>query len=159
MKRRKVKCRFEQIDKILAQLVEELNSQLQDEHMAYVVEWSEDFVFGSDDFNDERKRMEFLKMIICEALRISAVQAIMPEEMIGPRTDPWSRIKGFMALRQSKEDVQSPISATEYEEIKVTAEKAKALDLESVHVNNERLDWTQEQQEELIARKEKDVAA
>ena len=146
---------FDHIDDILKVLADELNQQLKDKHMAYVIEWGED-LFGMDDLTDDRKRLELLKNMIGEALHVSSAQAIMPVELIGQYKDPWSRIKGFMALRQTAEEVASPISAEEYEEIKeiaIEAERAKPVNLESVYVNMHRPEWTEEQQIKLNKRK------
>ena len=147
---------FQHIDDILKVLVDELDKQFKYEHMMYDVEWDKD-IFNAEALKDKKLRFHVIKLFIHDALMMSSYNALGLNDFKGQ--DPWFRINGIMALRQSKEDVQSPISAEEYEEIKVTAEKAKALDLESVHVNNERPEWTQEQQEALIMKKEEDVIA
>jgi hypothetical protein len=149
---------FQHIDDILKVLAGELSDQFQDKHMIYDVEWTEkkgDRVIKFDPCNNKEEREIFIRFLIKDALDTLANNFAYPEEA----TDSWARIKGIMSLRQSPEETQSPISAAEYEEIKVTAEKAKALDLDSVHVNNERPEWTQEQQEALIMKKEEDVIA
>lgn len=142
---------FDHIDDILKVLVDELDQQLLDDHMIYSVQFGDDAI---DNIDTKEKREQFLLMIIKEALLTSMDNALFGEEV-----DPWSRIKGFMALRQSKEEVQSPISAEVYEEIKVAAKKEVPLDLDSTYINNQRPEWTQEQQEALIIKKEKDESA
>lgn len=153
---------FQHIDDILKVLADELDQQLRDQHMSYVVEWVEKDTFGFEDFSDSRKRIEFIKVLIAEALHVSYVQAIMPIELIGQHKDPWSRVKGFMALRQTSEQVQSPIAAEEYEQIKeiaIEAERQKPINLESIPVNMQRPEWTEAEQMALLMKKEKDEPA
>jgi hypothetical protein len=147
---KKVKCKFEQIDNALIQLAKDLNSQLSDEHMFYDVEFDGQKICLDDESTKEDKEL-FMELLITDALNIS-----MHKAMGDVDADPWSRVKFFMALRLPKEAVQSPMTPTEYEEFKVNAEKARALDMESIAVNNQRPEWTQEQQMALLKKKEED---
>ena len=145
---------FQHIDDILKALVNDLDEQLSEEHMNYDVVWDNETTMC---FNSETKKEErelFIELLLSEALSSSMKKAMGDVDV-----DPWSIIKGVMALRVSKKAVQSPISAQEYEEIKVAAKKSVPLDMDSVYVNNEMPGWTEEKQIELLLRKEKNESS
>ena len=149
---------FQHIDDILKVLADELDQQLKDEHMIYDVEL-DGKVIKFDGDNDRRKRREIVIWLIEEALITAVNNAVFPIRIRVEHKDPWSRIKGFMALRLSKEDVASPIRAEEYEvikEIAIEAERQKPINLESIPVNMQRPEWTEAEQMELLMKKEKE---
>ena len=149
---------FQHIDDILKVLADELDQQLKERHMDYKMEWGdEETLFLEASGQTEEDRKLFIDLLISDAL-----STCMEKAMGKVCTDPWSRIKGFMALRLSKEEVQSPIAASEYEEIKtiaIEAERQKPINLESIPVNMQRPEWTEAEQMELLMKKEKDEFA
>jgi len=149
---------FDHIDDILKVLADELDQQLRDQHMDYKMEWGDkETLFLEASGQTEEDRKLFIDLLISDALSASIERATGKVF-----TDPWSRIKGFMALRLSKEDVESPIRAEEYETIKeiaIEAERQKPINLESIPVNMQRPEWTEAEQMELLMKKEKDEFA
>ena len=145
---------FQHIDDILKVLVDELDQQIKDQHMAYVIEWGKDLIYGPEDLTDKDKVDGFIRIMVRDAFLAAIENAACKTQL-----DPWSRIKGFMALRLKPEEVQSPIAASEYEEIKtiaIEAERQKPINLESVPVNMQRPEWTEAEQMALIMKKEKE---
>ena len=143
---------FEHIDDILKVLADELDQQLKERHMGYDAFWGDLRVCVNSDTTQEDRDL-LIELFITDALSVS-VQRAMGKVC----TDPWSRIKGFMALRLSKEDVESPIRAEEYEvikEIAIEAERQKPINLESIPVNMQRPEWTEAEQMALLIKKEK----
>ena len=144
---------FDHIDDILKVLADELNQQLRDHHMGYDAFWGDLRVCVNSDTSQEDRDL-LVELFITDALSVSVQRA-----MGKAYSDPWARIKGFMALRQTPEEVQSPIAASEYEEIKtiaIEAERQKPINLESIPVNMQRPEWTEAEQFELLMKKEKD---
>lgn len=153
---------FEHIDDILRALENELNEQFQDEHMTYDVEWTEkegDRVIKFDVCNNAQERDILIRFLLKDALDTLANNIAYPDKKL----DPWARIKGIMALRLKKEDVQSPLTVEQYEDARKPIEihnvdgkgycycdKERALHLDSIYLAMQREDWTEEEQIKFI---------
>jgi hypothetical protein len=131
-------------------LIEQLQEQLSKDYVSYDIEF-DDFTYCLDASSDPRRRNTLIRLLLMDAVGTLVNNIIHEEE---DKEKAWDRVSALQAMHVKKEEIQSPMMAKVYEEIRLKADKAKPIDLESLYVNMERPDWTEEKQIELVKKGE-----
>jgi hypothetical protein len=137
------------INASLKLIVKQLREQLSKDYVSYEIKFN-DFTYCLDASSNPRRRDTLIGLLLQDALITLVNDTLDANE----DSKAWDRVAAIKGMDVAKEQVQSPMMAKAYEEIRLKAEKAKPLDLESLYVNMERPDWTQEKQIEFVKKGE-----
>lgn len=131
-------------------LMDTLDAQLSLDYIAYDIEFQgKKFHFGGATTMQESEKLQEDKREFIQLLLSDAFYKLLKDQ----DENAWEYVLQFKA--QSREEVASPISKEQYAEAKqIAAEKAKAVNLESIYVNMEREDWSEDKSFALIMKKE-----
>jgi hypothetical protein len=151
------------IEEELNSLITQVDNILSKPFLSYDVEFG-DFKYKFEqpitkeemvEFKAAKK--EFLKAIFTEALAVLVEDIVDSngEDVVG--SNPWQTVDMFLRTDVKAEEIQSEYGAEVIKAIKEKAAQAAKdgankipLDFDSVYVNQQREDWNDEKQEELI---------
>ena len=155
------------IERIVKNLRGKLHEVLSLNHVNYEIGYEGqiyDFSNGTtkEEMEERERRINsFSRSILMNALS-DIVDNEFEEDPENLRVDgisAWTLMLYIYKTTPKAKDVASPIVATEIVELKKVAEgasRSKALNLNSIYVQSQRQDWTQEDQEKFILEKEKE---